>query len=59
MTPLDARVLQRIFGLPERADVPVLGFIGRLDDQKGADIILEALPWLCQQDVQVRITLVW
>lgn len=45
--------LQRAFGLPERPEVPVIGFIGRLDDQKGADVILEALPWLVEQDVQV------
>ncbi|CAI5507853.1 unnamed protein product [Closterium sp. Naga37s-1] len=45
--------LQRELGLPVRADVPLLGFIGRLDYQKGVDIIAEAMPWLTQQDVQL------
>ena len=42
--------LQRQFGLPERDDVPVLGFIGRLDHQKGVDLITEIAPWLMGQD---------
>jgi glycosyltransferase involved in cell wall biosynthesis len=33
--------------------VPMIGFIGRLDYQKGADIVLGAVPWLMQQDVQL------
>jgi starch synthase len=45
--------LQRQFGLPERDDVPVLGFIGRLDHQKGVDLITEIAPWLMGQDVQL------
>ena len=47
------RALQEKFGLPQRPDVPIIGFIGRLDDQKGADLILGALSWLCSHDVQV------
>ncbi|KAK9802897.1 hypothetical protein WJX73_003216 [Symbiochloris irregularis] len=45
--------LQRELGLPERPDVPLFGFIGRLDYQKGADLILAAAPWLLAQDVQL------
>ena len=45
--------LQRELGLPERADVPLVGFIGRLDYQKGADLVLAAAPWLISQDVQL------
>ena len=45
--------LQRELGLPERADVPLVGFIGRLDYQKGVDIIGEALPWMMDQDMQL------
>ena len=33
--------------------VPLLGFIGRLDFQKGADLVLGAAAWLLQQDVQL------
>lgn len=33
--------------------VPLIGFIGRLDYQKGADLVLGAAPWLLNQDVQI------
>ncbi|TKY45545.1 Granule-bound starch synthase 2 [Spatholobus suberectus] len=45
--------LQKELGLPIRKDVPVIGFIGRLDNQKGVDLIAEAIPWLMGQDVQL------
>uniref|UniRef100_A0ACD5Z758 Uncharacterized protein n=1 Tax=Avena sativa TaxID=4498 RepID=A0ACD5Z758_AVESA len=45
--------LQRQLGLQVRYDVPVIGFIGRLDRQKGVDLIAEAMPWITQQDVQL------
>lgn len=45
--------LQKELGLPERSDVPLVGFIGRLDYQKGADLVLAAAPWLISQDVQL------
>lgn len=45
--------LQKELGLPIRADVPLIGFIGRLDNQKGVDIIAEAIPWMVDQDVQL------
>lgn len=45
--------LQRELGLPVRADVPLVGFIGRLDYQKGVDLINEAQGWLMSQDMQI------
>ncbi|KAK6928181.1 Glycosyl transferase, family 1 [Dillenia turbinata] len=45
--------LQRELGLPVREDVPLIGFIGRLDHQKGVDIIAEAIPWMVGQDLQL------
>lgn len=45
--------LQKELGLPVRNDVPLIGFIGRLDHQKGVDIIAEAIPWMVSQDVQL------
>lgn len=45
--------LQLELGLPVRADVPLLGFIGRLDHQKGVDIIAQAMPWMMEQDLQM------
>lgn len=45
--------LQQQLGLQIRDDVPVIGFIGRLDHQKGVDIIADAMPWIAGQDVQL------
>ncbi|CDY37538.1 BnaA05g34030D [Brassica napus] len=45
--------LQKELGLPVRPDVPLIGFIGRLDHQKGVDLIAEAVPWMMSQDVQL------
>ena len=45
--------LQRELGLPERPDVPLLGFVGRLIEQKGIDLIAEAMRhWLPTDDAQ-------
>ncbi|GMH15666.1 hypothetical protein Nepgr_017507 [Nepenthes gracilis] len=45
--------LQKELGLPVCQDVPLIGFIGRLDGQKGVDLIAEAVPWMMGQDVQL------
>ncbi|KAI3726104.1 hypothetical protein L1987_65901 [Smallanthus sonchifolius] len=45
--------LQKELGLPVRDDVPLIGFIGRLDVQKGVDLIAESVPWIVDQDVQL------
>nr|XP_043618473.1 granule-bound starch synthase 2, chloroplastic/amyloplastic-like isoform X2 [Erigeron canadensis] len=45
--------LQKELGLPVRDDVPLIGFIGRLDVQKGVDLIGECVPWIVDQDVQL------
>lgn len=45
--------LQKELGLPERADVPLIAFIGRLDYQKGADQIIAAAPWIMEQGAQL------
>ncbi len=47
--------LQQRFGLPERPDVPLMGVVGRLVDQKGVDLIVEALPELFKRDVQLVV----
>lgn len=41
--------LQKELGLPQDAERPLIAFIGRLDSQKGADLILSAAPWIMQQ----------
>lgn len=45
--------LQKELGLPVRPDVPLIGFIGRLDYQKGPDIVQEGVPDLMTDDVQL------
>jgi starch synthase len=45
--------LQRRFGLEERPEAPVFGFIGRLVHQKGVDLLASILPWLVHQGAQV------
>lgn len=45
--------LQREMGLPENPDVPLLGFIGRMDYQKGVDLIQESFDWLMGEGVQL------
>lgn len=47
------RSLQQAFGLPVRKDVPLIGFIGRLVNQKGIDVLIEALPGLMRLPVQL------
>lgn len=47
--------LQKQFGLPERADVPLLGLVGRLVEQKGIDLVLGILPGLLYQNAQLVV----
>ena len=47
------RALQKELGLPQRDDVPLMGFIGRLDWQKGPDLLQNALHDMMREDVQV------
>ena len=44
--------LQSEFGLPVSPDTPLIGFVSRITHQKMADVILEALPWIAEQDAQ-------
>ncbi|XP_024177377.1 soluble starch synthase 1, chloroplastic/amyloplastic isoform X2 [Rosa chinensis] len=44
--------LQKELGLPIRPDCPLIGFIGRLDYQKGIDLIQSGIPELMSEDVQ-------
>ncbi len=46
------RRLQRDVGLPERPEVPLLAFIGRLVPQKGIDLLAAVLPDLLRRDLQ-------
>lgn len=47
--------LQREFDLPVEPDIPLIGFVGRLTDQKGLDILLPVIQELQDADVQWAI----
>ncbi len=50
---VNKRALQREFGLPLREDIPLIGMVGRLAHQKGIDLVLDALPQLVTQPLQL------
>lgn len=45
--------LQERVGLPVRSDVPLIGIVSRLTDQKGFDLVVNELHHLLQQDIQI------
>ena len=49
------RELQKLLGLPEREDVPIIAVISRLVTHKGLDLIRETAESLLSQDVQLVI----
>ena len=49
------RTLQQRAGLPVRADVPLFAQIGRLDSQKGWDLLMEVADQLLESDIQLVV----
>ena len=49
-------VLQAAFDLPLKEKAPVFGFVGRLCDQKGLDIIMEVIDGLVSRGAQIFFT---
>ena len=48
--------LQELLGLPTQPDVPLIGLVGRLADQKGWDLIVEVMQrWAPHEDAQWAI----
>ncbi|MEA3372756.1 MAG: glycogen synthase GlgA [Campylobacterota bacterium] len=47
------KALQQHFGLPERNDVPLIGFVGRLAEQKGIDLVAHVISGLMHLDIQI------
>ncbi|CAG9462036.1 unnamed protein product [Pedinophyceae sp. YPF-701] len=47
--------LQAEVGLPVDPDAPLFGFIGRLEEQKGVDVMLEAIPGIVKAGGQVVV----
>ena len=52
MRAVNKAALQREARLPDRADAPLVGMVGRLDYVKGADLLEPFLEQLLQNDVQ-------
>ncbi|EYU30884.1 hypothetical protein ABFS82_08G215400 [Erythranthe guttata] len=53
--PLLKEALQAQVGLPVDREIPVIGFIGRLEEQKGSDILVAAISKFIGMDVQIII----
>jgi starch synthase len=49
------RELQRELELPPAPEVPVIGFVSRLTEQKMADTLAEALPWIAESGAQLAV----
>ena len=47
--PLLKEALQAEVGLPVNRNIPVIGFIGRLEEQKDSDILIAAIPYLSKR----------
>ena len=48
-----AQYAMQELGLPEKPDAPMLGFIGRLDYQKGVDLIRDNFWWIMDEGCQL------
>ena len=54
--PLCKAALQKELGLPEEPEVPLIGLVGRLTDQKGLDLVVEVMQrWVQTSDAQWAI----
>lgn len=49
------RELQTFFNLPQRSDIPVIGLVGRLAEQKGIELLAHAIWKLLEMDIQIVI----
>jgi starch synthase len=47
--------LQRSFGLPEDPEIPVIGMVSRLTEQKGFDLLKKVLPKLLSRNLQLVV----
>lgn len=47
--------LQAELGLPVDPDAPLVGSVGRLDPQKGIELLIDSIPWLAERGAQVVV----
>jgi starch synthase len=52
---VNKQALQKAFGLPQKADIPLLGHVGRLVEQKGLDLVLKLIPGLVKRSLQLVV----
>lgn len=45
--------VQKTFNLPQRNDIPLLGWVGRLAEQKGIELLSRAIWHLMKMDIQI------
>lgn len=50
---LNKEALQAAAGLPVDRKIPLIAFVGRLEEQKGPDVMAAAIPQLMEEDVQI------
>lgn len=53
--PLNKEDVQASLGLPVDPNVLLLAFIGRLEEQKGSDILAEAIPKFIGENIQMVV----
>ncbi|KAK9280287.1 hypothetical protein L1049_013975 [Liquidambar formosana] len=53
--PLLKEALQAAVGLPVDRNIPLIGFIGRLEEQKGSDILVASIPQYIKENVQIVV----
>lgn len=54
---LNKEALQAEVGLPVDRNIPLVAFIGRLEEQKGPDVMAAAIPQLMEMVEDVQIVL--
>jgi len=47
--------LQELLGLPQRADMPLIGMVSRIDNMKGFDLVVQIMEELMSLDIQMVI----
>ncbi|KAJ0968635.1 hypothetical protein J5N97_025552 [Dioscorea zingiberensis] len=52
---LNKEALQAEVGLPVDPKIPLIVFLGRLEEQKGPDILAEAIPGFIEENVQIIV----
>ncbi|CAN6215263.1 unnamed protein product [Urochloa humidicola] len=50
---LNKEALQAAAGLPVDRKIPLIAFVGRLEEQKGPDVMAAAIPQLMEENVQI------